>query len=60
MTETPQKWTIYTSINLFEYCVYSWRNLMWMHLDGFKNEDRMRTLFWYYLNYGNTHKDCDL
>jgi hypothetical protein len=60
MTETPQKWNIYTSINLFEYCVYSWRNLMWMHIDGFKNEDRMRTLFWYYLNYGNTHKDCDL
>jgi hypothetical protein len=39
------KWTIWTSIHLFEYCVYSWRNLMWMHLDGFKNEDRMELFF---------------
>ena len=60
MTETPQKWTIYTSINLFEYCVYYWKNLMWMHLEGFKNEDMMRETFFYYLNYGNTHKDCEL
>ena len=33
---------------------------MWMHLDGFKNEDRMRTLFWYYLNYGMSDNPMNL
>ena len=28
---------------------------MWNHLDGFPNEERMRNLFWHYLNYGNTN-----
>lgn len=56
MTDTWKRWNLYTSLYLFENCVYAWRNLMWMHLDGFKNEDRMRTMFWYYLNYGNTNK----
>jgi hypothetical protein len=28
---------------------------MWMHLDGFTDEERMRKLFWHYLNYGNTN-----
>ena len=53
MTDTWKKWNIWTSIHLFEYCVYSWRNHMWNHLDGYPNEERMRKLFWYYLNYGN-------
>lgn len=52
--DTWRKWNIYTSIHLFEYCVFSWRNLMWMHLQGFTDEERMRELFYYYLNYGNT------
>ena len=55
MTDTWKKWNIYTSIHLFEYCVFSWRNLMRMHIQGFTDEDRMRELFWYYLNYGNTN-----
>lgn len=54
MTDTFKKWNIYTSIHLFEYCVYSWGNLMWMHIHGFTDEDRMRELFWHYLNFGNT------
>ena len=41
MTDTWKKWTIWTSIYLFEYCVYSWRDYMWMHLDGFTDEERM-------------------
>lgn len=53
--DTWKKWTIWTSIHLFEYCVYSWRNLMWMHIQGFTDEERMRELFWYYINYGNTN-----
>ena len=48
-----KKWTFWTSYYLFEYCVYSWGNLMWMHIHGFTDEDRMRELFWRYLNYGN-------
>lgn len=52
--DTWRKWNIYTSIHLFEYCVFSWQNLMWMHLEGFTDEERMRELFFYYLNYGNT------
>jgi hypothetical protein len=52
--DTWRKWNIYTSIHIFEYCVFSWRNLMWMHIQGFTDEERMRELFWYYLNYGNT------
>jgi hypothetical protein len=27
---------------------------MYPHLDGFTNEDRMRELFWHYLNLGHT------
>ncbi len=54
MTDTWKKWTIWTSLYLFEYCVYSWRSHMWNHLEGFPDEDRMRELFWYYLNFGNT------
>ena len=27
---------------------------MWNHLDGFPNEERMRDLFWHYINFGNT------
>lgn len=27
---------------------------MWNHLDGYPNEERMRDLFWHYINYGNT------
>jgi hypothetical protein len=55
MTEDNwRKWNIYTSIHIFEYCVFSWRNLMWMHIQGFTDEERMRELFWYYLNFGNT------
>ena len=50
------KWTIYTSIHLLEYCVYSWRNHMYPHIDGFTDEDRMRNLFWYYINYGHQPK----
>jgi len=50
------KWTIYTSMHLFEYCVYSWRSHMYPHIDGFTNENRMRELFWYYINYGNQPK----
>ena len=57
--DTWKKWNIYTSINLFEYCVYSWRNHMWNHLDGFTDDDRMRELFWHYLNYGNTNTYYD-
>jgi len=54
MTDTWKKWTTYTSIYLFEYCVFSWRNYMWNHLDGFEDDEViMRGLFWYYLNYGN-------
>lgn len=49
------KWTFWTSYHLLEYCVYSWRNLLWMHLDGFTNEEKMRELFWKYLNYGQTY-----
>jgi hypothetical protein len=52
--DTWRKWNIYTSIHLFEYYVFSWRNLMWMHIQGFTDEERMRELFWYYLNFGNT------
>ena len=55
MSDTWKKWNIYTSLHLFEYCVFSWRNLMWMHIQGFTDEERMRELFWYYLNYGNTN-----
>jgi hypothetical protein len=33
---------------------------MWMHLDGFTNEERMRNIFWYYLNYGMTGNEMDL
>lgn len=39
--DTWRKWNIYTSIHLFEYCVFSWRNLMWMHIHGFTDEERM-------------------
>jgi hypothetical protein len=52
--DTWRKWNIYTSIHIFEYCVFSWRNLMWMRIQGFTDEERMRELFWYYLNFGNT------
>jgi hypothetical protein len=54
------KWTIWTSIYLLEWCIYAWRNYMWMHLDGFTNEDLMRRSFWYYLNYGMTGNEMDL
>jgi len=27
---------------------------MWPHLDGYADEGMMKTLFWHYLNYGNT------
>jgi len=57
--DTWKKWNIYTSINLFEYCVYSWRNLMYPHIHGFEDEERMRNLFWHYLNYGNTNTYYD-
>ncbi len=53
MTDTWKKWTIWTSIHLFEYCVYAWSNLMYPHIHGFEDEERMRNLFWYYINYGN-------
>jgi len=59
MTDTRKKWTIWTSIYLFDYCRYSWGNLMWMHIHGFTDEERMRELFWDYLNYGNTNEDYD-
>jgi len=59
MTDTRKKWTIWTSIYLFDYCRYSWGNLMWMHIHGFTDEERMRELFWHYLNYGNTNEDYD-
>ena len=26
---------------------------MWPHIHGFEDEERMRELFWYYINYGN-------
>lgn len=55
MSDTFKKWTIWTSISLFEYCVYSWGNLMWMHIHGFTDEERMRELFFHYLNYGHTN-----
>lgn len=29
---------------------------MWMHIYGFKDENKMRKLFFYYLNYGNYAK----
>jgi len=54
-SDTWKKWTIYTSIYLFEYCVFSWRNLMWMHLQGHTDEEEMRKLFFHYINYGNTN-----
>jgi hypothetical protein len=54
------KWTIHTSIYLLEWCIYSWKNYMWMHLDGFTDEDLMRRSFWYYLNYGMTGNEMDL
>jgi len=28
---------------------------MYPHIDGFEDEDRMRELFWHYLNYGNSN-----
>jgi hypothetical protein len=28
---------------------------MWMHLQGYTDEEEMRKLFWHYLNYGNTN-----
>jgi hypothetical protein len=55
MTDTWKKWTIWTSIYVFDYCVFSWRNHMWPHLDGYADEGMMKTLFWHYLNYGNTN-----
>ena len=55
MTDTWKKWNIYTSIHLFECCVYSWR----AHIHGFENEERMRNLFWHYLNYGNCNTYYD-
>jgi hypothetical protein len=54
------KWTIWTSIYVFEWCVYAWRNLMWMHLEKFTDEDLMRRTFFYYLNYGMTGNEMDL
>ena len=51
------KWNFWTSWHLFEYCVFSWQGYMWMHIDGFDDEERMRELFWHYLNYGKTHYD---
>lgn len=54
MTDNRKKWTIWTSIYVFDYCVFSWRNHMWPHLDGYADEGMMKTLFWHYLNYGNT------
>ena len=54
MTDTWKKWNIWTSLHLLEYCVYSWRNNMWPHLDGYPNQERMTKLFWHYLNYGHT------
>ncbi len=54
------KWTIWTSIYLFEWCVYAWKNYMWMHLENFTDEDLMRRSFWYYLNYGMTGNEIDL
>ena len=55
-----QKWTIWTSIYLFEWCVYAWMNYMWMHLEGFTDEDLMRRTFFYYLNYGMYGNEMDL
>jgi hypothetical protein len=28
---------------------------MWNHIDGYPNEERMRDLFWHYINYGHTN-----
>jgi len=33
---------------------------MWMHLEGFTDEDLMRRSFWYYLNYGIYGDEMDL
>ncbi len=60
MKPMKHKWTIWTSIYLLEWCVYAWRNYMWMHLEGFTDEDLMRRSFWYYLNYGMTRNEMDL
>jgi hypothetical protein len=59
MTDTWKKWTIWTSIYVFDYCVFSWRNHMWPHLDGYADKGMMKTLFWHYLNYGNTNTYYD-
>ena len=53
--DTFRKWNIYTSIHLFEYCFYSWRNLMFPHIHGYTDEKILRDLFWYYINYGNAN-----
>lgn len=50
---TNQRWTIWTSIYLFEWCFYSWQSHLFPHLKGFTDPERMEKLFWYYLNYGN-------
>ena len=60
MTDTWKKWNIWTSIHLFEYCVYSWSNLMYPHIHGFEDEERMRRTFFYYLNYGQYGNEMDL
>jgi hypothetical protein len=33
---------------------------MYPHLDGFKNPDRLREQFFYYLNYGRTGNEMNL
>lgn len=48
-----KKWTIWTSIHLLEWCYFAWESHMWPHLNGFKDEELMRRLFWFYLNFGN-------
>ena len=60
MKPMKHKWTIQTSISVFEYCLYTWRGTMYPHLDGFKNPDRLREQFFYYLNYGMTGNEMDL
>ena len=60
MKPMKHKWTIQTSISVFEYCLYTWRGTMYPHLDGFKNPDNLRVLFFYYLNYGMTGNEMNL
>ena len=50
----PHKWSMWDSFLIFRRCIMNQKFHMYPQVYGYQNDDNMRELFFYYLNYGYT------